>query len=87
MSISLLGLFLKMECLHLSRYKFKIETLKPCSLLEPKKGHWLLKNPDPLQNLKDSDVTRCGSGSDTVVEHGLEKTFFLYLTQIFTTVI
>jgi hypothetical protein len=41
--------------------------------MDPKKGHWLLTNLDPLQNLKDSDVTRCGSGSDTGVEHGLEK--------------
>jgi hypothetical protein len=64
-----------MECLHRSRYKFKIEvSLK----------RWLLKNPDPLQNLRDSDVTRCSSGSDIDVEHGLEiNILVLILRRIF----
>jgi hypothetical protein len=68
-SFSLLGLFKKSEPLHRSCYKFKIEnaTFTSFSLLDPKKSHWLLRYPDPVQNLKDGNVTRCGSGSDTGV--------------------
>jgi hypothetical protein len=44
----------------------------------------LSKNPDPIQNLRYSDVTRCGSGSDTGVEHGSEKKHFIFnFMQIF----
>jgi hypothetical protein len=67
-----------MERLHRSRYKFKMEMFTSFLLLDPKKGHLLLKNPDPLQNLRYSDVTRCGSGSDTGVEHGSEKKHFIF---------
>jgi hypothetical protein len=68
---SLLGLFkkwnvyivlvthLKLKRSHRSCYKI----LKSSSLL---------KNLDTLQNLRDSDVTRCGSGSDIGVEQGLD---------------
>jgi hypothetical protein len=42
-----------------------------------KKFIGFLKNPDLLQNLRDSDENRCGSGSDTGVENGLEKKHFI----------
>jgi hypothetical protein len=62
-----------MEHLHRSHYTFKIETFT--SLLDPK-NIFSFENPDPLQNLRDSDVTRCVSGSDTGVEHGFKKMFY-----------
>jgi hypothetical protein len=53
-----------------------------------KKFIGFLKNPDPHQNLRDSDVTRCSSGSDTGVELGLEKIHFIFIfPQIFPTII
>jgi hypothetical protein len=77
-----------MKRLHRYRYKCKIEMFTSFSLLDPKKGHCHLKNPDPLKNLRDSDVTRCGSGSDTSVEHRLKKKHFSFnFTQIFPTVV
>jgi hypothetical protein len=70
-----------MECLHHSRYKYGNETFTSFSLLDSEKGHWLLKNPEPHKNLRHSEVlvTRCGSGSDTGVEHGFQETPFLKL--------
>jgi hypothetical protein len=50
-----------------------IEKLAALSLMHTarywilKKGHWLLSNPDPHQNLRDSDVTRCGSALTLVL--------------------
>jgi hypothetical protein len=67
-----------MELLHRSCYQFKIEMFTSFSLLDPKKGNLLSKNPDPLQNLRYSDVTRCGSDSDAGVEHGSEKKTFYF---------